>query len=133
MTKSMTKQSSLFVWVGNKSYPVKSLEEASILYRGTVEQFERSTGWNKEVPRSYRNPLIKDADGNIIGYIAYNGNIFAGTPKNWTPQTPRIYDATHYYPESDMRQLNSKGNIKVRRKRRTSREDFPNSILRGLR
>ena len=31
-------------------------------------------------------------DGIQVGHIAYNGRIFVGTAKDWTPTTPLLYD-----------------------------------------
>ena len=31
-------------------------------------------------------------DSLLVGYIAYNGRVFAGKPQQWTPVTPMLFD-----------------------------------------
>ena len=56
------------VAVAGERYPVKSLQEASDVFRATL------------VPRLFSDylPVIRDASGHVLGHVAFDGKIYAG-------------------------------------------------------
>ena len=123
-SQSLTKINQLFVKAGRKQYPVDSLEDASLSYRGFIDAANLGSS---EVPVEYSAPLVVDADGKTIGYIAYNGNIFAGLPSDWRSGTMRLYDATGYYPESGAKSKSKKPARRLKQSGKTETQ------MRGLR
>ncbi len=70
--KSLEEKQSMFVHFAGNKYPVESLKDASEKW----ESVRDLTGIGAStMPTS---PLVKDGAGKILGYIAYNGRIFAG-------------------------------------------------------
>ena len=72
----------LWIESGGQRYPVDSLEDASTRFRQVV-QAANIGATETPVPR------ITDDAGNLVGYVAYNGKVFAGRPEDWkSGQTP---------------------------------------------
>ena len=68
-----------------RDYPVGSLREASEKW---VAFRDRTCAGASELPIAY----VVDRTGKLIGYIAYNGRIFAGHPEQWRTETRILYD-----------------------------------------
>lgn len=66
-------------------YPVRSLREASEKW---VTFRDITCAGASELPIAY----VVDRTGNLIGYIAYNGRIFAGHPAQWRTESRILYD-----------------------------------------
>jgi N12 class adenine-specific DNA methylase len=97
--KTEIDSSKLSIEVGDKKYQVDSLADASSKYRDTLKNFLETTGRSTdEIPHEYRNPLLKDAAGNVIGYIAHNGRIFPG--KEYDESIDAIYNPPGWKPVS---------------------------------
>lgn len=83
-----TPAAQLAISVGGKLYPVASLGEASRMFCAARDKAEAVYGAGASRTPS---PLIYEGD-KPIGYVAYNGRIFAGAPSGWTPATPILFD-----------------------------------------
>jgi len=84
----------LFVQMGERQYPVKSLAEAS-------DKFARARDTYGEGASKTPTPIVVDGRGDVVGYIAYNGKVFPGRPQDWQegvkplftpgePEAPRL-------------------------------------------
>ena len=82
---------------------------------------------SSEIPSEYSAPLVEDANGKVIGYIAYNGNIFAGSPSDWHSGTERLFDATGYYSDLGKRKIRK---VTGKSRKRTDRVE---TQVRGIR
>ena len=76
----------LSISLGGKIYPVESLEDASRRFRAVIET---AGSGGAETP----TPFILDESGKRIGYLSYNGRIWAGRPEEWKPGDVPIYDS----------------------------------------
>lgn len=85
MNVSTTTSSPMFVHLGRKRIQVASLADAS---SGFVAMRDRAGFGASRTP----TPLITDADGNVVGYVAYNGRVFPRKPSEWKPGTVPLYD-----------------------------------------
>jgi hypothetical protein len=65
----------LFLKVGRKLYEVASLKEAS-------EKFCAARDASGEGASETPIPLIVHEDGTLVGYVSYNGRVWAGSPKD---------------------------------------------------
>jgi hypothetical protein len=84
MTQALVR-SGYIVAIGEKRWPVQSLEEASALFVAARER------WGEGASRT-PTPMVLDADGTLIGHISYNGRVWAGDAGNWKPGTIPIHD-----------------------------------------
>ena len=75
----------MFLKVGPRRYQVASFEQAS-------QMFCIARDANGEGASNTPSPKIVDERGSVIGYVAYNGRVFAGTPQAWTSATPLLFD-----------------------------------------
>lgn len=64
--------------VGGKRYPVASLADAS----RKVEAARDASGIGGS---QFPTPLLYDGAGKLIGYVSYNGRVWAGHPRDWQP------------------------------------------------
>jgi hypothetical protein len=106
--RGVARVSQLFVQVGGRLYLVANMAEASQRYSDFTRYLGRAGIGSSGIPHEFARPLLLDGDGNLIGYIAYNGNIFAGSPEDWTRDTERLFDATGYPPSQPTRSLRKK-------------------------
>ena len=86
--RGIIKSGQLYLLIASKKYPVGSLGEASGKYRMAVDWVEEQVD---KLPTKYAHPLIVDESDNLIGYIAYNGNVFPGRPRDWKPGLKPLY------------------------------------------
>ncbi len=70
--------------VGSRTYPVESVEDASRIFVAARDKFGEGAS-NTPTPLLVR-------DGKVIGYVSYNGRVWAGDPKAWKPDDEPIYD-----------------------------------------
>lgn len=75
----------LFLQVGRTRYQVQSFEQASKMFCAARD---KSGLGASGIPF----PLIVDQDGKTVGYVAYNGRVFAGSPQAWVPGTAILFD-----------------------------------------
>lgn len=75
----------MFLQVGRKRYQIASFQEASEKF--CVVRDASGLGASKTP-----TPLIVGEQGETVGYVAYNGRIFPGTPGSWKPGTQPLYD-----------------------------------------
>ena len=61
------------VAVGDKTYDVGALRDASDKYRTVIKAANVGAS---EVLAEFFHPIMKDENGKVIGYIAYNGKVF---------------------------------------------------------
>lgn len=81
MTNSLAK--TLFLEIGRKRFEVSNLEEASRMF---CVARDRSGKGASQTP----TPKIVDEHGAQIGYISYNGRVWAGTA--YVPDAVPLYD-----------------------------------------
>ena len=67
-----------------KKYALGSLAECSDAYSRVRDDLGFGASRLPPAPLSL--------DGSPIGYVAYNGRIFAGNSRQWTPDTALLYD-----------------------------------------
>ena len=67
-----------------KKYALGSLAECSDAYSRVRDELGFGASRLPPAPLSL--------DGSPIGYVAYNGRIFAGDPMAWKPSTEILYD-----------------------------------------
>ena len=76
---------SLFVSVGAVTYPLESLEHASVAYRATIEKLNLG---GSQTPQC----TIIARDGAIVGHVSYNGRVWFGHPTEWQPNDKPLFD-----------------------------------------
>ena len=76
----------LFLDIAGRRFPVDSLEDAS-------RKFLKVSAAYGEGASQTPSPLIVDSQGKTVGYVAYNGRVFEGTPQTWTPESKILYDS----------------------------------------
>lgn len=87
-TGAMVPKQQLFLEVGKKRYGVADFKEASEkVVQVTEEGMRQGLGGS-----DFKSPLIVDQSGNVIGYVAWNGRVFEGTPEHWTADTKLLFD-----------------------------------------
>lgn len=74
------------VQVGRKRYPVPSLEMASAIFCAARD---RSRYGSRRTP----TPLIYDTADRLVGYVSYNGRVWAGHPHDWKPGDKPLCEA----------------------------------------
>lgn len=75
----------MFLEVGRIRYEVASLKHASEMF---CKARDASGQGASQIPA----PLIVRESGEIIGYVAYNGRVFPGTPQQWQPGVQPLYE-----------------------------------------
>lgn len=75
----------MFLQIGTRRYQVDSFRQASEMF--CLARDKMGEGASK-TPL----PSIVDEAGKVLGHLAYNGRVFAGSPKGWTAQTPILFD-----------------------------------------
>jgi len=75
----------MFLQIGRRRYQVDSFQQAS-------EMFCRARDKMGEGASKTPSPQIVDETGSVIGYVAYNGRVFAGEPQAWTASTALLFD-----------------------------------------
>lgn len=78
----------LFAKFGSKLYPIKSYKGASERFTKTIAIAERDL----LIPASdiVGIPIV-NKKGVVVANVAYNGNVFKGAAKDWTPKTKLLY------------------------------------------
>lgn len=71
--------------LGRKTYPVADYAEASRIVCN--ERDRRGVGASR-----FPDALIYEGD-NLIGYVSYNGRVWAGNPRLWRPGHQPLYEA----------------------------------------
>jgi len=70
--------------VGSRTYPVESVEKASRIFVAARDKFGEGAS-NTPTPLLVR-------DGKVIGYVSYNGRVWAGLPTDRNVDKAPIYD-----------------------------------------
>jgi len=78
----------LTVVARDKTYEVDSLRDASDKYRTVIKA---ATIGASDVPVEFSHPIVNDENGKVIGYIAYNGNVF---PEPSHPGDKSLFNST---------------------------------------
>lgn len=77
------------VRVGIRNFPFTTYSDASEAYRTAIEA-TGATGSGATGPAAPPATIV-DGSGNVVAYIAYNGNVFEGSPAEWTSNTKALY------------------------------------------
>ena len=72
--------------LGRKVHKIESFAHASRLY--CAERDRRGVG----ASRMHAAP-ITDPDGSTVAYVSYNGRVWQGEPREWTPDTTMLYES----------------------------------------
>jgi hypothetical protein len=72
--------------IGQRRYVVESLTEASAKFCAARDT--AGTGAS-ETP----TPMLYNAAGVLIAHISFNGRVWAGHPREWTPETKPMMEA----------------------------------------
>jgi hypothetical protein len=64
--------------IGRRRYAVASLTEASSKFCAARDKVGAGAS---QTP----TPMLYAADGKLVGYISYNGRVWAGHPRDWKP------------------------------------------------
>lgn len=80
----------LFLQIAATRVAFPGAEQASRMYRETIERYDRLTGRGgaSTVPSCH----IVTNDGTIVGYVSYNGKVWAGDPRNWQSGAAALFD-----------------------------------------
>jgi hypothetical protein len=81
----MVPAKTMFLDIGQRRYQVASFEQASVMFCCARDKMGEGAS---KTP----SPHITGEDGSVIGYIAYNGRVFAGKARAWTVETPLLFD-----------------------------------------
>lgn len=81
----MTPAKTMFLQIGRKRYQVGSFREASEMFCAARD----ASGFGAS---RIGSQLLVDERGQPIGYVAYNGRVFAGTPQAWNSSTPILFE-----------------------------------------
>lgn len=76
---------SMFLQIGSRRYQVDSYRQASEMFCAVRDRMGEGAS---KTP----SPHIVDESGAVIGYVAYNGRVFAGKSREWTSATPLLFD-----------------------------------------
>ena len=81
----------LFLAIGKRRWRVRSFEDASRKFLATLERAGGFgvAGGTLRVP----TPTIVARGGRVVGYVARNGCVWAGRPRDWHEATPLLYDS----------------------------------------
>lgn len=71
----------LYLQIAAARLPYPGEELASRMYREAIERYDRETGRGgaSTVPACH---IVTDG-GEVVGYVSYNGKVWAGDPKAW--------------------------------------------------
>lgn len=72
------------VTIGRTVKPFTTAEAASKLYRDHIG--------HRGASQIRHGCYILDARGDVIAYVSYNGRVWAGNGKDWTPDAESIWD-----------------------------------------
>lgn len=72
------------VRVGKRQFPFTSYAHVSAAYRGTIDRL--GIGGSETPPC-----LLIGANGSTVGYVSYNGRVWAGDPRNWISGKEPVY------------------------------------------
>lgn len=73
--------------IGKRRYAVSSLAEASAMFCAARDK--AGTGAS-QTP----TPMVFDAaTGKLVAHVSYNGRVWAGHPRDWTPRTKPLLEA----------------------------------------
>lgn len=73
------------VGIGRRTFPFTTCEEVSAAYRDTIERLDLGASRTPQCS-------IFDASGNQVGYVSYNGRVWAGTQREWQPHGTPLFD-----------------------------------------
>ncbi len=73
----------MFLQVGGKRYQIASFEQAS-------QMFCMARDASGEGASTIPSPKIVDERGEVIGFVSYNGRVWAGT--SYVPDAQPLYD-----------------------------------------
>lgn len=85
----MTKQiaTTLTIRIGRKSYPIGNYADAS---RMVCKARDKSGVGSSR----FSDPLIYEGD-RAVAYVSYNGRVWAGSPRDWTPDRTPLCEAVY--------------------------------------
>lgn len=72
--------------VGKRRYSVSSLAEASAMFCAARDK--AGTGASRTP-----TPMVYNAAGDLVAHISYNGRVWSGHPRDWTPETKPMMEA----------------------------------------
>jgi hypothetical protein len=78
------KGTNIFLQIRRKRYQVESFKQASEMFCAARD---KSGNGASRIP----SPLIVDENGETIGYVSYNGRVWAGTPEAWQSGMQPLY------------------------------------------
>lgn len=87
----MTIAAPLTIHLGGRTYPVASLAEASRMFcaaRDAAQFARRGGGGASRTP----TPMLYEGD-RLVGYVSYNGRVWAGHPHDWQPGMKPLCEA----------------------------------------
>ncbi|MHB8410016.1 MAG: hypothetical protein ACYDHY_18375 [Acidiferrobacterales bacterium] len=74
-----------FVEYGGQSYPVGSLREAS-------QRWLRYRAYTRDDSLRQAIAFVRACDGTRVGWVAFDGRVYAGDAREWTFDTRVLYD-----------------------------------------
>jgi hypothetical protein len=80
----------MFLQIGKRRYQVASFQQASQMFCAARDATNTRTCYGGA--SKIKSPHIVDETGSVVGYVAYNGRVFAGEPKAWTSTTALLFD-----------------------------------------
>jgi hypothetical protein len=75
----------LLLEIEGRRFPVSSLADASAKVSAVIDRMGIGAS-------QFRSPLLRDSAGEVVGYVSYNGRVFAGRPERWTGATAILHD-----------------------------------------
>lgn len=89
MAHSLQLDRTLFLQIAKARRPFPGAQEASAIYRATIERYDRETGRGgaSGVPGC---EIVTDT-GEVVGHVSYNGRVWTGAARDWAPGVEPIY------------------------------------------
>jgi hypothetical protein len=75
----------MFLQVGAKRYQVATFQQAS-------EMFCKARDASGLGGSKIKTPLLVGEAGEVVGYVSYNGRVWAGSPQEWAADRAPLYD-----------------------------------------
>ena len=78
------KQSIMRTKIRGFTYTFESAADASVRCAHLRE-------YNEWTEKNWPYPILRAVPGYLVGHVRHNGHVYEGLPKDWTPQTKRLY------------------------------------------